>query len=125
MGNGLKGLLSVVLGLAVGLLLFGAMPQAHALPEYATRTGEPCATCHVNPAGGGARTARSALWIAAGRPDKVPELPAGAQPVSTSSEAAQAPAQADVKAVLHEVGRALNPPQSSCGGAVAGSPTLR
>lgn len=47
---------------------------AHALPEYSERTGEPCATCHVNPGGGGPRTARGSLWVAQGRPDQVPEL---------------------------------------------------
>lgn len=48
---------------------------AHALPEYANRTGEPCATCHVNPGGGGPRTLRGLLWAARGKPDAVPELP--------------------------------------------------
>jgi hypothetical protein len=43
------------LGALVGLLVFGFRLVAYALPEYATRTGDPCATCHVNPAGGGAR----------------------------------------------------------------------
>ena len=47
----------------------------HALPEYAKRTGESCATCHVNPGGGGPRTLRGALWAAKGKPDKVPALP--------------------------------------------------
>jgi len=47
----------------------------HALPEFAERTGEPCATCHVNPGGGGPRTLRGLLWAARGRPDLVPELP--------------------------------------------------
>ncbi|MDP2776323.1 MAG: hypothetical protein Q8O48_01665, partial [Anaerolineales bacterium] len=32
----------------------------HALPEYAERTDESCATCHVNPGGGGPRTLRGA-----------------------------------------------------------------
>lgn len=48
---------------------------AHALPEYANRTGEPCATCHVNPGGGGPRTLRGLLWAARGKTDAVPELP--------------------------------------------------
>lgn len=55
------------------LSLFIAEP-AHALPEYAKRTGEACATCHVNP-GGGPRTLRGALWAARGKADKVPALP--------------------------------------------------
>jgi LPXTG-motif cell wall-anchored protein len=28
-----------------------------AMPQYAAATGQPCSTCHVNPAGGGARNA--------------------------------------------------------------------
>jgi len=48
---------------------------AHALPEYAKRTGESCATCHVNPGGGGPRTLSGALWAAKGKPDQVPVLP--------------------------------------------------
>lgn len=47
---------------------------AHALPEYSTRTGEPCATCHVSPGGGGPRTMRGLLWVGANRPAEVPEL---------------------------------------------------
>lgn len=55
--------------------LSGGSRPAYALPEYATRTGEPCATCHVNPGGGGPRTLRGLLWAARGRPDAVPQLP--------------------------------------------------
>jgi mono/diheme cytochrome c family protein len=63
--------LLVLLALALGL---GSRP-ALALPEYATRTGETCAVCHVNPGGGGPRTLRGLLWAARGRPDQVPTLP--------------------------------------------------
>ncbi|MDP1714371.1 MAG: cytochrome c [Anaerolineales bacterium] len=49
--------------------------SVHALPEYAKRTGESCATCHVNPGGGGPRTLRGALWAARGKPNEVPVLP--------------------------------------------------
>jgi mono/diheme cytochrome c family protein len=55
-------------------IVIGAKP-VHALPEYTTRSGEPCAACHVNPGGGGPRTLRGLLWAANGRPDAVPELP--------------------------------------------------
>lgn len=58
--------------LATGVIL-GETP-AHALPEYADRTGEPCSTCHVNPGGGGPRTFRGLLWVAQGRPEAVPEM---------------------------------------------------
>ncbi len=54
--------------------LFAAQP-AHALPEFSARTGESCATCHVNPGGGGPRTMRGLIWAAKGQPDAVPELP--------------------------------------------------
>ncbi|HCC78688.1 MAG: hypothetical protein A2X25_10245 [Chloroflexi bacterium GWB2_49_20] len=59
---------------SLAVVLFMAEP-AHALPEYAKRTGESCATCHVNPGGGGPRTLRGALWAARGKPDLVPALP--------------------------------------------------
>lgn len=65
----------------IALIVLGAVsmsapsPRIHALPEYAGRTGEPCATCHVSPGGGGPRTLRGMLWAAQGRPDQVPALP--------------------------------------------------
>jgi len=59
---------------SLAIALFMAEP-AHALAEYALRTGEACATCHVSPGGGGPRTMRGALWAARGKPDKVPALP--------------------------------------------------
>jgi len=65
------------LGVLVGVLVFAAREPVHALPEYAVRTGQPCATCHVNPAGGGPRTLRGLLWVAQGKPDLVPPLPGG------------------------------------------------
>jgi len=69
-------LLVIALGMAAywAVTLLARYPAAHALPEYATRTGESCATCHVNPGGGGPRTLRGLLWAARGRPDQVPEL---------------------------------------------------
>ena len=88
----------VVLGAAVGFLLFAVKPVAHALPEYTIRTGEPCATCHVNPAGGGPRTVRGSLWIAAGKPDQVSPLPG-------SSDQGSAPAApADGQALYERLG---------------------
>jgi mono/diheme cytochrome c family protein len=67
----------VVGGLALLLLfvLWIGHETAYALPEYAARTGEPCAVCHVNPGGGGPRTLRGLLWAARGKPDQVPTLP--------------------------------------------------
>ncbi len=69
---------SALVFLAVGtIFVTGLMTKerpAHALPEYAARTSEACATCHVNPGGGGPRTLRGLLWAANGRPDQVPVL---------------------------------------------------
>ena len=74
----LQQLAIALVGFSVFLLVVqGANNRsAHAFPEYAERTGEPCATCHINPGGGGPRTLRGLLWAASGRPDSVPELPA-------------------------------------------------
>ena len=69
-----KTLFSVVVVVSAFLFFWGLTP-GHALPEYAMRTGEPCATCHVSPGGGGPRTLRGLLWSARGKPDKVPDLP--------------------------------------------------
>lgn len=70
----------LLIGLLAGLVFWVASSMtnpatAHALPEYANRTGESCATCHVNPGGGGPRTLRGLLWAARGKADAVPELP--------------------------------------------------
>ena len=62
-----------IIGIFSFILFWSATP-GHALPEYANRTGEPCATCHVSPGGGGPRTLRGLIWSARGKPDKVPEL---------------------------------------------------
>jgi len=74
--------LQILLIAAIGLACFflitqlaGGVRPAHALPEFAERTGEPCGTCHVNPGGGGPRTLNGLLWAAQGRPDEVPSLP--------------------------------------------------
>jgi len=69
--------LLAIAGIAVFIFLAIASwsRPVHALPEYAKRTSESCATCHVNPGGGGPRTLRGALWAARGKPDQVPNLP--------------------------------------------------
>jgi len=46
---------------------------AQALPEYASQTGEPCASCHVSPSGGGPRGPRGQAWVASGKPGAVPD----------------------------------------------------
>ncbi len=50
-----------------------AVPS-QAMPEYATQLGEPCATCHIGPAGGGLRTARGQAWVAQEKPGAVPSI---------------------------------------------------
>lgn len=55
----------------VVLLIFSVSP-ARAMPEYAAQTGEPCATCHVSPAGGGLRNVRGQAWVASDKPATVP-----------------------------------------------------
>ena len=44
-----------------------------ALPEYSSQTGEPCATCHLSPSGGGPRALRGQAWVASGKPGAVPD----------------------------------------------------
>lgn len=57
------------------LVLFSCfLEEVQALPEYSAQTGEPCATCHVSPSGGGTRSPRGQAWIADGKPISVPEL---------------------------------------------------
>lgn len=90
------------LGVLVGLLVVFARQTAHALPEYAARTGQPCSTCHVNPAGGGPRTERAALWVAQGKPDQVPPLPGGGQQAGAS--APDSPALPEGRALYKESG---------------------
>jgi mono/diheme cytochrome c family protein len=46
---------------------------AGALPEYSAQTGEPCATCHVSPSGGGPRGPRGQAWVASSKPGAVPD----------------------------------------------------
>jgi mono/diheme cytochrome c family protein len=63
-----------LIALVVGVLLLLSTPATQALPEYAAQTGEPCASCHISPSGGGARTPRGQAWVGAGKPGQVPAL---------------------------------------------------
>lgn len=81
----LRSVVWIGMGVFIGVLIFAVQQPAHALPEYGTRTGQTCATCHVNPAGGGPRTLRGLLWLAEGRPDQVPALPGSEEEVSDSA----------------------------------------
>lgn len=61
--------------LAASIILALTTPDdVQALPEYAAQTGEPCATCHVSPSGGGPRGPRGQAWVASGKPSAVPNL---------------------------------------------------
>jgi hypothetical protein len=56
------------LGATVGALTaIATLPvPAHATPAFARRTGLPCSRCHINPAGGGRRTAFGTAFEANG-----------------------------------------------------------
>ena len=58
----------------VTLVLLVIAAPSSAMPEYATQLGEPCATCHISPAGGGLRSARGQAWVAQEKPGAVPSI---------------------------------------------------
>ena len=60
----------------VAALLLALLPNAQvsALPEYAAQTGDPCASCHISPSGGGPRGPRGQAWVASSKPGAVPDL---------------------------------------------------
>ena len=60
--------------MVLGVLMVLSTSTTQALPEYAAQTGEPCASCHISPSGGGARTPRGQAWVGAGKPGQVPAL---------------------------------------------------
>jgi len=49
-----------------GTITLIASNMAQAMPAYAAQTGLPCGKCHVNPAGGGQRTAFGKAFAANG-----------------------------------------------------------
>jgi mono/diheme cytochrome c family protein len=63
---------SLLLVTILALALFPST-SASALPEYASQTGEPCASCHISPSGGGPRGPRGQAWVASGKPGAVPD----------------------------------------------------
>jgi hypothetical protein len=65
----MKSIIVGSLGLAAFALLAGlvvAPRSATALPAYAQKEGKACGYCHVNPAGGGERTAKGKQYEANG-----------------------------------------------------------
>ena len=67
-------LIGSLLLLAALFLAFIPNSAAQGLPEYSSQTGEPCATCHVSPSGGGPRGPRGQAWVASSKPGAVPDL---------------------------------------------------
>jgi hypothetical protein len=76
-------------GLIVTLLNFASSQRAVALPAYAQQTHLACGRCHVNPAGGGARTAFGNAFAANGH--KLPTA-TGTQPATHKTGAKGEPA---------------------------------
>ncbi|UCC89608.1 MAG: hypothetical protein JSV81_09930 [Anaerolineales bacterium] len=70
----MRNLLLLTLFITIILTLALTSQPVQALPEYSTQTGEPCATCHNSPSGGGLRTPRGQAWVATGKPGAVPDL---------------------------------------------------
>ncbi len=61
------GAVALALAVCLGALAAALAPQtAQALPTYAQRTGLACGRCHVDPAGGGPRTAFGRAFAANG-----------------------------------------------------------
>ena len=61
--------LCLAVGVGAAILAGGtivASNTAQAMPAYAAQTGLPCGKCHVNPAGGGPRTAFGKAFAANG-----------------------------------------------------------
>jgi len=75
--------------LASLVLLVGPTVTTSALPDYATKTGQSCGACHVNPAGGGPPTAQGQAFAAIAT--HVVD-PAGAWAQVSGAAAAPAPA---------------------------------
>jgi len=67
-------LAAVLLLLAAALVLILPARNVQALPEYSAQTGEPCASCHISPSGGGPRGPRGQAWVGSGKPGAVPDL---------------------------------------------------
>lgn len=64
----------VVYLVLLAIVLLTVAGPSRAMPEYATNLGEPCATCHISPAGGGLRTARGQAWVAEEKPGAAPSI---------------------------------------------------
>jgi hypothetical protein len=67
-------LMLLTLFTTIVLVLALSSQPTQALPEYSSQTGEPCATCHISPSGGGLRSPRGQAWVGADKPGAVPDL---------------------------------------------------
>jgi hypothetical protein len=81
---------AVAVALILGLAAFAAPRPAIALPAYAQQTGLACGRCHVNPAGGGARTAFGNAFAANGH--KVPSAKGPGKTTAGGGTSSSAPA---------------------------------
>jgi hypothetical protein len=72
----MKTTLAILFCFALLAVILLALPSqaVQALPEYSAQTGEPCASCHVSPSGGGPRGPRGQAWVGSGKPGAVPGL---------------------------------------------------
>lgn len=66
-------ILTILLTLIMAVLLVTLAADVQALPEYSSQTGEPCASCHISPSGGGPRGPRGQAWVGSGKPGEVPD----------------------------------------------------
>ena len=57
---------AVAAAFVLAAMLAVAPKSANALPAYAAKEGKACGYCHVNPAGGGPRTAKGKQYEAHG-----------------------------------------------------------
>lgn len=104
------GYATAVVALALTMIaLFATVTSVGAFPADATKTGQPCSTCHVNPAGGPQLTATGTAYQKAGRVWPVPAAAAPAAP-APAAPAAAAPTTAAPTA----------PAAAPAGGAAAG-----
>lgn len=96
--------------LIIGLATFAAPRPADALPSYAQQTGLACGRCHVNPAGGGARTAFGNAFLANGHkvPAKSGKAGESAKPAKTSELAKPAEVTVHVRPAPWEAPKRCN-----------------
>ena len=81
----------------VGAVVTVSPRPANALPKYTAQTGLACGRCHVNPAGGGARTAFGKAFAANGH-----KVPGKTESVPSKTESHKAPAKPENHAMSSE-----------------------